>query len=91
MGGGQYSSLLTCKTVVTGIADVDCKKTATATSGIKSSDYGVIFGGGVASGRFSLGARYDIGMANINNDTSAGQSTYKNKAFMVMLGIGLGK
>lgn len=91
MGGGQYSSLLTCTQVAAGIADVDCKKSATATSGIKSSDYGVVFGGGVASGRLSLAARYDLGLANINNDTSTGQATYKNKAFIVTLGIGLGK
>ena len=91
MGGGQYSSLLTCTTSAAGIADIDCKKSATATSGIKSSDYGLVFGGGVASGRLSLSVRYDMGLANLNNDTSAGQATVKNKAVMAMVGIALGK
>lgn len=87
--GGQYSSLLTCTTVSAGFADVDCKASATATSGIKSSDYGVIFGGGVASRRISLSVRYDLGLDNLNRDTSVGQATAKNKAFMVLVGIGL--
>ena len=95
-GGAEYSFLMTCTETAAGTADIDCKKNATATSGVRSSDYGVLVGGGVVSGRFSLSIRYDLGLANLNNDTSTSgvfgpAPTEKNRAVMAMLGIALGK
>jgi Outer membrane protein beta-barrel domain len=87
--GAQYSVLNTCSQVSAGIADVDCKMSATATTGIRSSDYGVMFGGGAASGRYSLSVRYDLGLANLNKDTSAGQEVAKNRAIMALVSIRL--
>jgi len=81
--GGSYSTLMSCTQVVAGQADVDCK----TASDIESSDYGVVFGAGVTSGKLTLSGRYDMGMKNINSDHSVGQHVVKNRAIMALLSI----
>lgn len=91
-GGPAIAFEMTCKTVIPGIvAEKDCNDPADPTTGIKSTDYGVMFGAGVAMGKLTLSARYDLGLVNINKDVSTGAATVKNKAIFVMLGLALGK
>lgn len=56
-----------------------------------STDYGLVFGGGVdfslIAFKLSVDARYCLGMTNIDKLATGGDSL-KNKAFMVMVGIG---
>jgi hypothetical protein len=72
-------------------ASQDCNDSAGANPGIKSSDIGVMFGAGVAVHRFAFSVRYDAGLKNISQDTSAGASTAKNKAILALVSITLGK
>lgn len=91
-GGPQISFEMTCKSeIVTLQPEKDCNDPAAPTSGIKSTDYGVMFGAGVAMGRLTASARYDLGLANINRDATVGADKVKNKTIFVMLGIALGK
>jgi len=54
---------------------------------IKSTDFGVIFGGGVAVGRATIEARYDLGLSDL--DDSDGKA--KSRTFSVLVGYGFGK
>jgi opacity protein-like surface antigen len=62
--------------------------------GLKTTDVGLVFGGGVAidiaaiKGTINVEARYDLGLTDIN-DTGAG-GFVKNRAFFVMLGYQYG-
>lgn len=51
----------------------------------KSVDYGLLFGVGLSVKKVSVTVRYDLGLANIRDNTSTGSS--KNTALMVLLGI----
>jgi hypothetical protein len=57
----------------------------------KSTDYGLVFGGGIDFSlvllKITVDARYCLGMANIDK-TATGTDTRKNKAIMVLVGIG---
>ena len=69
----------------------DCDTVVPSPGGIKTTDYGVIFGAGVAMGKISVSVRYDLGMANVNKDQTTGADTDKNKTIFVLLGLALGK
>lgn len=63
--------------------DTDCDDDT-----IKSTDYGVVLGGGVKlGGRFTLEGRFNWGLADINNITD-GVDT-KTRTFMVLAGFSL--
>lgn len=53
---------------------------------LKKFDYGAMFGAGAHFDRLSVSVRYDMGLANLN-DNGDGNLSIKNKALMVMLGI----
>ncbi|MEP6591153.1 MAG: porin family protein [Gemmatimonadota bacterium] len=53
---------------------------------IKSSDFGVMFGAGVAHQRFSASVRYDLGLSNIAKNTSSGESA-KNRTILALIGV----
>ena len=90
--GPEVSFNLNCRTAVIGlIPEMDCNDPADPKSGVKSTDYGVMFGAGVAMGRLSISARYDLGLANISRDNTAGAAVVKNKAIFAMIGLSLGK
>jgi hypothetical protein len=61
--------------------DVDFKNV------MKSSDFGLIFGGGVEFGKLSLDARYNLGLSAINKEALA--NDIKNRAITVMVGYTL--
>lgn len=56
--------------------------------GLKSTDFGVMLGGGVAFNRFSVSVRYDLGLANTLKGGDAGVS-YKNRALLALVGVSL--
>lgn len=65
------------------VEDVDAE-------GIKSTDFGVTFGGGIdiasgATGVFTIDARYDLGLSNIND---VGEASVKTSNIAVFLGYG---
>ncbi|MEO5800900.1 MAG: porin family protein [Gemmatimonadales bacterium] len=55
---------------------------------VKSTDVGLMFGGGVAAKRFSVSVRYDLGLTNVAKDPDPGTKV-KNKALLAMVGISL--
>ncbi len=83
--GAQYSMMLSCSQKISTLADVDCK----ASDDIKSSDFGIMAGIGIRSGKLSLSIRYDLGLQNITKDPSVGDPTAKNKAIMALVGISM--
>ena len=94
MGGPQASFKLSCQTTVAGAGPgfdgtSDCNKSTDNTSGITSTDVGLMIGAGIAGDRLSVSIRYDLGLVNIVRDQSAGAVTAKNRAFMAMVGIAL--
>jgi hypothetical protein len=58
---------------------------------IKSTDYGVVFGGGVDFRlpviKLSAEVRYNLGLANVAKNSAPGESV-KTKSLMVLVGIG---
>ncbi len=53
---------------------------------LKSADFGVMFGAGVAHQRFSASVRYDLGLSNIAKNPTAGTSA-KNRTILALLGV----
>jgi len=53
-------------------------------SPIKSTDFGVMFGAGVAVRNFMASVRYDLGLTKIDDSTDPGN--IKNRAFMILVG-----
>ncbi|HEY4099424.1 MAG TPA: porin family protein [Gemmatimonadales bacterium] len=51
----------------------------------KSTDFSVMFGGGVRFGQFAVTARYDLGLVNVDSDAPDGTSV-KNHALLILLG-----
>lgn len=56
--------------------------------GLKSVDFGLMFGAGIAHNRLSASVRYDLGLANTLKSTTSGLS-YKNRVWLAMVGITL--
>ncbi|MBK6734317.1 MAG: PorT family protein [bacterium] len=54
---------------------------------IKSLDFGLTFGAGVAMEKFSLEARYTIGLSSF--DDTSDPDTIKNSGLMLLIGMGL--
>jgi len=83
-GGGYGSYLLAAKGVTEGVS-VDIKDE------VKSTDYGLVFGGGVefklAVVKLTAEIRYNLGLANIAKEISDGSSV-KNKSLMFLVGVG---
>ena len=55
---------------------------------VKSTDFGAMFGAGIAANRYSVSVRYDLGLSNIADGADAG-STAKNRTFLLLVGISL--
>ena len=83
--GAQYSMMLSCSQKISTLADVDCK----ANNDIRSSDYGIMAGIGIRSGKLSLSIRYDLGLQDITKDPSPGDPVAKNRAIMALVGISM--
>lgn len=54
---------------------------------LKKLDYGAMFGAGAHFDRLSVSVRYNMGLANLNNNGDNGNLSIKNKSLMVMVGI----
>lgn len=52
---------------------------------IKSTDFSLMFGGGLRFGQIAVTARYDLGLTNIDGN-STDESTLKNHALLILLG-----
>ena len=89
--GPEVSFKLTCKNQFGGLPSSDCNLANDPTSGIKSTDFGVMFGAGVSYSRFSGSVRYDAGLTNISRDNTSGATTIKNRAILALVGISFGK
>ena len=87
--GGPYGAYLLKATGVSYISGVS--ESADIKDQIKSTDYGVTFGGGIdfklPGIKLSAEVRYNIGLANIAKDAEAGYWV-KNRCLMVLAGIG---
>jgi Outer membrane protein beta-barrel domain len=79
--GPQLGFLLSAK-VTDGDNSIDIKDS------FKGSDFGAAFGLGVDFEKFNAGARYYLGLSNIADDTSDGDS-FKNNALQIFLGYRL--
>jgi Outer membrane protein beta-barrel domain len=55
-------------------------------AGAKSSDTGIAIGAQVDVHKFLVDVRYNWGLMNVNDDSSAGQPKVKNKCFSLMFG-----
>ena len=55
---------------------------------VKSADFGVMLGAGLAANRFSVSVRYDLGLSNIADGADAGSSA-KNRTFLFLVGVSL--
>ncbi len=89
LAAGPYGSfLLTAKGLM---SDGDLEVSEDIKSDFKSTDYGLVFGGGIefklAVVKLIVEGRYTMGMANIVADPGEGESA-KNKGFSVLVGIG---
>lgn len=79
--GPQIGFLLSAKATYGGNS-VDIKDS------FKGTDFGAAFGFGTDFGKFNAGARYYIGLANVAEDASSGD-TFKNNTFQIFLGYKL--
>ncbi len=83
-GGPNVGFLLSAKTLATasgaGQQEEDIK------SEMKSTDFGIAFGGGVRFGRAFLEARYVMGLQNVVNAPDANESA-KNHVFKILCGV----
>jgi len=80
--GPQISFLSKCRAdVQNGATGVPC---TTEGLPVKSTDWGVIFGGELAIKMFLVGVRYDMGITQIVDNPNI---NLKNQAFMVTLGV----
>ncbi len=57
---------------------------------IKGTDFGVTFGAGVLLSQFSISARYDLGLTDINSSDNANNPNYRNHAFLILAGLHFG-
>ncbi len=84
-GGGYGSYLLSAKGVIAGESQ-DIKDE------VKSTDYGLVFGGGVdfklAVVKLTAEIRYNLGLANIAKNPDPVTLTVKNKSLMFLVGVG---
>lgn len=82
--GPQVSIEMKCKTA-NGTAD--CPD-----SGRKKKDYAAVIGGGIRLGGKSVGlsieGRYVYGLSDLKVSTVTSSESYKNRTFMILLGIG---
>ncbi|MEN6311933.1 MAG: porin family protein [Acidobacteriota bacterium] len=83
-GGGYGSYLLSAKGVIAGESQ-DIKDE------VKSTDYGLVFGGGVdfklAVVKLTAEIRYNLGLANIAKNPDPVTLTVKNKSLMFLVGV----
>jgi len=83
--GPQVSFEVKCRTAG---GSADC-----ADNGRKQTDYAAVIGGGIRLGGESLGflveGRYVYGLADLKLSTVTTGASYKNRTFMVLVGIGL--
>lgn len=96
-GGYNLSGDLASKVVdASGVTTSDTTSTlqigsdAAAGDQLKAMDYGATLGAGIQYKRLSLEINYDMGLANLATDQSAGE-ILKNKEFKVSLGYHFGK
>jgi hypothetical protein len=85
--GGPYGAFrFAAKGAISGVSG-----TADIGDAYTTTDYGVVFGGGIDFRlpviKLSAEARYNLGLSNIAKDPAPGVST-KNKSLMVLVGIG---
>jgi hypothetical protein len=81
-GGPQISFLSTCKAdVQNGASGVPC---VTEGLPLKSTDWGLIFGGELAIKMFLVGVRYDMGLTQIVDNPNI---NLKNQALMITAGV----
>ena len=59
------------------------------TDQIKSADFGMIFGGGIAAGPATIEARYDLGLRDLNNDPD--EFKVKSRTISILFGISFGR
>jgi hypothetical protein len=82
--GPTVGFLMNCKFVEPGEPDFDCKDIT------KSTDFGIMFGGGVdfmlGGGAIMLDIWYNLGLANINDDVDSDTFSVKNQVWQAMLG-----
>jgi hypothetical protein len=57
---------------------------------LKKTDFGMIFGGGIAAGPATVEARYDLGLRDLNDDPSEDFSA-KTRTFSILFGISFGR
>jgi hypothetical protein len=74
---------------------IDCDS-PTSDVRVKDIDLGIVFGGGIDIGSFFVGARYDLGLTNLNDDPDATDADeFKTRAFAVVVGasipVGMGR
>jgi cellobiose-specific phosphotransferase system component IIB len=53
---------------------------------ISSTDFGLVFGAGVDFNKFTVDARYDLGLTNLNNSADKDSFSVKNAAFLLCVG-----
>jgi hypothetical protein len=94
-GGGQVTPFITAGPSVAylvscKVSDSDdsetCDDAYTEDGSYKKFDFGVMIGAGIASQRVSLSLRYDMGLANIEQDEDWNS---KHRALMLMVGFAL--
>lgn len=87
--GGPYGAYLVSAKGVSFIGGTT--ETVDIKDQIKSTDYGLVFGGGIDFRlpviKLSAEVRYNLGMANVAKNTDPGMSV-KTKSLMVLVGIG---
>jgi hypothetical protein len=61
-----------------------------ADDGVKSTDFSLMFGAGVAFNQLSISARYDLGLANISSTSDDSDPHDRNHAFLILAGLHFG-
>jgi hypothetical protein len=57
---------------------------------LKGTDFGLVFGGGLDLGRLSLGARYTLGLTNLNDGPSvSSDEEFKSRSLSFLVGYAL--
>lgn len=82
--GPTVAYAISCKIKESGDS-VDCEDVFGNDNGLKKFDFGLAFGAGVTFSKITVAARYDLGLANIQENSDF---TSRNRAFMLTLGIG---
>lgn len=55
---------------------------------LKSSDWSAVFGGGIDIKQFTIGIRYTLGLANIEDSANGSDDSAKNRALSIYAGFG---